>query len=340
MAVQHIHKADTYLVTFTVEPYDCNMRVDHFLKSKYRKLSRERIKKAIKDGRVLINQEPAKPARITQIGDRVSLLKEKGDEPEVDFNFQVLFEDEDILVVDKPGNLPCHPSGRYFFNTLLTQLRVINENEVDEGQEHYIVHRLDRETSGVMVLGKSNEMATNLQKQFFDRKTKKEYLAIARGRLAEKHYDIAAPLARDPNSEITLKMHVVEFGPDGQPLYLPPNAVLASKTIIDVEDYFGDYTLVRCKPHTGRQHQIRIHLDSIGHPIAGDKLYGQESHVFLNNIKKITPLEVEPGLVLTRHALHAARLQFAHPRTGKALDFQAELPSELKDFLQKVSSRK
>lgn len=337
MAVKHVHKADTYLVTFTVQRYDCDMRVDHFLKSKYRKLSRERLKKAIKDGRVTVNGTKAKPALILRLDDKVSLLKEKGDEPEVDFNYKVIFEDDDILVVNKPGNLPCHPSGRYFFNTLLTQLRVINENEVDERIEYYIVHRLDRETSGVMVMGKSNEMATHLQTQFFNRQTKKEYLAIARGRLAEKHYDVEAPLARDPHSEINLKMHVVEFGADGNPLYLPPNQVLASRTIFDVEDYYGDYTLVRCKPHTGRQHQIRIHLDHLGHPIAGDKLYGQAAHVFLNNIKKITPIEVEPGLILTRHALHAARLQFKHPRTGEALDFQAELPDEMTGFLKKVS---
>ncbi|NUM89316.1 MAG: RluA family pseudouridine synthase, partial [Bdellovibrionales bacterium] len=182
MAREHAHTSDdTYLVTWTVEPGEQGQRVDVFLKSKYRRLTRGQIQNSIKEGRVTLNHEPVKPSRILRPGDRVFVVSVRGGEPEVDFNFRVIHEDETILVVDKPGNLPVHPSGRYFFNTLLTQLRVVNRNEVDQRKEFYVVHRVDRETSGVLVLAKTPVAANSLVKQFEGRRTQKEYLAIVKG---------------------------------------------------------------------------------------------------------------------------------------------------------------
>lgn len=140
MAREHETTADSYVVTWTVEPGGDGKRLDHFLKEKYRKLSREYLQKAIKNGRVTLNQESSKPSRILKVGEKINVLSTRGKEPKVDFGYTVLFEDEHIVVIDKPGNLPVHPTGRYFFHTLLTQLRVENGNRNKEPEER-VLHR-------------------------------------------------------------------------------------------------------------------------------------------------------------------------------------------------------
>lgn len=339
MAREHQTNADSYLVTWTVEPGEADQRLDLFLKNKYRRLSREYLQKNIREGKVTLNNKAAKPSQQMRLGDKVRVISVRSsEEPVVDFDFQILYEDDAVLVVNKPGNLPVHPTGRFFFNTLLTQLRVVNSNEVDQSRDFHVVHRIDRETSGVLVLGKTPAAAASLVAQFQKRQIEKEYLAIVKGIVQKDEFEIDLALGRDPHSEIRLKMHVVETGADGEPLYLPKAEVLAAKTIINVVERLGRYTLVKCKPHTGRQHQIRVHLDYIGHPIAGDKLYGVAQEVFLKSIKTLIAIEVEPGISLWRHALHAYRLQFLHPITRKKMEFIAELPPELQAFLDAIRS--
>lgn len=338
MAREHETTADSYLVTWTVEPGEGGQRLDHFLKEKYRKLSREYLQKAIKEGRVTLNSSTSKPSRLLKVGEKVHVLSTRGKEPKVDFGYTVLHEDEHILVVDKPGNLPVHPTGRYFFHTLLTQLRVENGNEVNQKKEFWLVHRIDRETSGVLVLGKTSAAAADLTRQWEKRETAKEYLAIVRGNVEKDSFEIDAPLGRHTSSQIKLKMNVVEMGPDGEPLFLPKSEVMPSRTGIEVLERLGRYTVVRCKPHTGRQHQIRVHLWHVGHPICGDKLYGPDDAFFLQSTSgyDFATMEVEPGVPLTRHALHAHKLGFRHPATGELLEFYSPLPRELAEFLEKV----
>jgi RluA family pseudouridine synthase len=339
MARAHETKADSYLVTWTVEPGEAGMRLDLFLKDKYRKLSREYLQRGIKEGNVTLNHKASKPGQVLRRGDKVYVLSEKGQEPQVDFNYRRLFEDEHILVIEKPGNLPVHPSGRYFFHTLLTQLRVENGNEVDQKKEFYIVHRIDRETSGILVVGKTAKAAASLVSQFEKRETEKEYLAIVQGVVREDAFDIDVPLARDPHSEIKLKMHAVEMGPGGEPLYVHKQNVLPARTHIEVVERLPSHTIVRARPHTGRQHQIRVHLFHVGHPIAGDKLYGTEASLFLRSMQEILEIEAAPGIGLSRHALHAYRLGFRHPETGERMEFTSPLPPELAKFVEKVRGK-
>jgi RluA family pseudouridine synthase len=273
---------------------------------------------------------------VLRVKDKVYVLSTKGTEPEVDFNYKVLYEDETVLVIDKPGNLPVHPSGRYFFHTLLTQLRVENGNEVDQKKEYYIVHRLDRETSGVLVIGKTAAAAASLVSQFGKRETTKEYLAVVKGVVKENAFVVDAPLARDPRSEIRLKMHVVETDAVGEPLFIPKSEMLLARTAFEVVERLSGFTVVRCRPHTGRQHQIRVHLWHAGYPIAGDKLYGTEASLFLRSMREILELPVGNGLSLKRHALHAHKLTFRHPATGQRMEFMSPLPAELDEFVQKV----
>lgn len=339
MAREHETKQGSYLVTWTVEPGEAGMRLDLFLKEKYRKLSREFLQKSIKEGNITLNHQGSKPSQVLRVRDKVYVLSTKGAEPEVDFNYQILHEDSHILVIEKPGNLPVHPSGRYFFNTLLTQLRVENGNEVDQKKEYYIVHRIDRETSGVLVIGKTSSAAASLVDQFGKRETSKEYLAIVKGVVEKETFVVDAALARDPHAEIRLKMHVVEMGADGEPLYVPKSEILPAQTAFEVVERLNGYTILRCKPHTGRQHQIRVHLWHMGHPIAGDKLYGTEASAFLRSINEILPISLGDGLSLGRHALHAHKLGFRHPVTGERMEFTSPLPPELEEFVQKVRKR-
>lgn len=327
----------TFLMKWTVEPGEAGQRLDHFLKEKYKKRSREFIKRVIREGQVTLNQAPTKPSRLLRVNDRVNVLSIKKNEPAVNFNYRVIYEDADILVVDKPGNLPVHPTGRFFFNTLLTRLQTEN-NEVDQNKHFYLVHRIDRETSGVLVIGRTLEAGADLTKQFLDRKTKKEYLAIARGRIEADEFVVDVPLAKDPRSNIGLKMAPVELDGEGKPLLVHEDSVLAASTAFTLEERVGNYSLVRVRPHTGRQHQIRVHLEHVGHAIAGDKLYGHETmDFFYRNLRDRDPrMEVEPGIFLSRHALHAAKLGFTHPRTKEWLEFEAPLPEELQEFLRLV----
>ena len=336
MVREHDTKADSYLVTWTVQPGEVGMRLDLFLKEKYRKLSREYLQKSIKDGNVTLNHKSTKPSQVLRDQDKVFVLSKKGDEPEVDFAYKILFQDEDVLVIDKPGNLPVHPSGRYFFHTLLTQLRVENGNEVDQKKEFYIVHRIDRETSGVLVVGKNPAAAASLVSQFEQRKTNKEYLAVVKGVVEQNVFEVNAPMARDPRSEIRLKMHVAELDPTGEPLYVPRSELLPALTQFEVVERLQGFTILKCKPHTGRQHQIRVHLHHLGHPIAGDKLYGTDASLFLRSMQEILALPVGDGLWLKRHALHAHRLEFSHPKTQERMSFSSPLPPELDDFVKKV----
>lgn len=336
MARENLTKAESYLVTYTIEPGEAGMRLDLFLKLKYRKLSREYLQKGIREGKIKLNHKMSKPGQILRLGDKVFVLSSKRNEPEVDFNYKVLHEDASILVIEKPGNLPVHPSGRYFFHTLLTQLKVENGNEVDEKKEFFIVHRIDRETSGVLVIAKNSKAAASLVSQFGKRETAKEYLAIVNGVVEKDSFTVDVPLATDPHSEIRIKMHVVEMDSNGEPLYVPKDDVLHALTTFEVVERLDGFTIVRCRPHTGRQHQIRVHLWHVGHPIAGDKLYGTESSVFLRSIHEIVEIPVAGGRTLKRHALHAYKLGFNHPDSGEKMEFVSAFPEELQKFLDDV----
>jgi 23S rRNA pseudouridine1911/1915/1917 synthase len=189
--------------------------------------------------------------------------------------------------------------------------------------EYFLPHRIDKETSGVLLLTKDKESCADLVEQFAERSTEKRYLAITKG-ITPETFTVDAPLKRTTLSEIELKMMVAPVASGGQP----------SLTEFRRLSVHGDFSLVECLPHTGRQHQIRVHLESAGHPIVGDKLYGMPEDEALRfyERKHLTP-EAEARLILPRHALHAAQLRCTCPRTGKRMEFEAPLPPDLQAFL-------
>ncbi len=332
MNITHSITTDHYLVTHSVGPNQQGIRLDAFLKERYHRRSREQLKRAIGLGVISVrrNQGPhltvgrAKPSSQLIPGDEVLVLTERKPEPTVNFDYSILFEDENLFVINKPPQLPVHPAGRYFFNTLLTHLKTQgHKTPLNADQDYYLVHRIDKETSGVLVLAKNKAACTHITQQFADRTTLKRYIAIVRGHCPES-FSIDVALHRATHSLISLKMVPTSLSEGGLPSF----------TSFKRLQIAGDYSLVECFPKTGRQHQIRVHLEAAGHPIVGDKLYGiPESEALRFYDRKYLTPEAEAKLLLPRHALHAASIQFVHPITKKMMEFQAPLPRDLRDFL-------
>lgn len=314
------------------------------------------LKRAIDSGAITISRKQSPHLNLGKIkasmvlfsGDDVRVESERRIEPAVDFNYELLFEDDVLFVINKPANLPVHPAGRYFFNTLLTHLKAqsLGKAPPKDDEPYYLVHRIDKETSGILVLAKEKEACANLVKQFADRKTEKTYLAIARG-ITPENFEDPSPLGPDPHSQIRLKQAVVSEdkggahaltrferisthirpGPGGKTPSLNPKHA---------------FSVVKCFPKTGRQHQIRVHLEHSGHPIVGDKLYGLpegfSKGFYEHGIDQFLTPERLAVLCIPRHALHAHELKFKHPTTGKEMHFKSDLPKDLQEFLKAVET--
>ncbi|MEK6705118.1 MAG: RluA family pseudouridine synthase [Bdellovibrionota bacterium] len=302
---------DSYSVSHLVDHACSGLRLDAFLKSKYARRSREQLKHAIDDGSVILKRNQGshyqlgrlKPSIQLLPGDEVLVVSKRKTEPDVSFDYKVIFEDESILVINKPANLPVHPAGRFFFNTLLVHLQT-------HGGNFFLAHRIDKETSGILVLAKNKEACAELVSQFAGRTTFKRYLAIACG-ITPESFIIDAAIKRDINSKISVKMMTTPESDGSMP-------AVTSFTRISKH---GEFSLLECLPKTGRQHQIRVHLEHAGYPIVGDKLYGHTDR-----------------LLLPRHALHATAIRFKHPATHMELEFTSELPEDLKNFLSSISA--
>lgn len=313
-------------IPLEVDPARDGYRLDRFLSHKFRRLSRNRIHQMIARERVIDEGSGValtKNSGRVRAGQRLVIHRPAPVEPPVVLDYSVLFEDEWVLVIDKPAGLPVHPSARYHKHTLTAVMR--GRLGPDHGWE--MAHRLDRETSGVMVFGRGDSMR-QLKGSFFRREVRKEYLALVHGRL-EDPVSIDVSLGAAEDSRILIKV-----GP--RPI---EDGGLEALTRIEPLD-FGTFrdepiTLVRALPRTGRTHQIRAHLEYIGHGIVGDKIYGADERVFLEVVEDGRSLdEVGKELGLSRQALHASRLAFPHPATGEHVEFEAPWPPALAAILE------
>lgn len=328
---------NTYTVRYAVGEGQEGIRLDRFLKEHYRKRSRESLKRAIDSGAIRIARNQGKhltagklKASYTLVhGDEVLVTSERRGEPPVNFDYQILYEDDWLFVVDKPPNLPVHPSGRFFFHTLLIHLKTEYKKAaltrpLESDELFYLAHRIDKETSGILVLTKDPESCANVVAQFAERKTEKTYLAILRG-ITPETFECHEPMGRAKGSKVALKMACMPEDEGGQ----------VASTKFRRIDVAGDCSLVECYPKTGRQHQIRVHAERAGHPLVGDKLYGVEEDFALlfYERERLTP-EAEARLILPRHALHATSLKIRHPRTGEPIEFKSPLREDLRRFFE------
>ncbi|HIE35699.1 MAG TPA: RluA family pseudouridine synthase, partial [Candidatus Omnitrophica bacterium] len=274
--------------TLIVPEKEKKERLDKFLQDKLKEVSRTKIRCLIKKGEVKVNKEIKKPNYRIKPNDKIeiSFKKEKVNLLSFEFDIKIIYEDEDIIVVDKPQGLIVHPHKKNFHQSLINALIYMRKglssiNPLRCG----VVHRLDKETSGVMVLAKNNFSHLDLVNQFKERKVKKEYYAICWGNLSGK-ITVDLPLARDKKNPFRMRISFLKA----------KNAY----TEIEVIKKLGNSTLLVIYPHTGRMHQIRTHLQFIGYPVVGDKKYGIK-----DGYKELF--------------LHAYKLGFYHPRTGKFL---------------------
>lgn len=297
------------------------MRVDVFLTAKLTDTSRSKVRAWVRSKEIRSDLRNLKPSSSLQAGERLELdLPElEGGQTEMPPIPPVLHQDRDVVAFDKPSGLLAHPVGGTFAWGLINLAR-----EAYPGEELHLLHRLDRETSGVSLVARSELANVGVKQAFKDREVLKTYHAIVRGRVAWDYQDVDAPIGSD-DSEIRIKQGVVS---GGQP----------ARTEIRVVARFPRLTLVSCRPHTGRTHQIRVHLHHLGFPILGDRLYGQETDVFLGllNRRPVSRLRVRLGH--PRHCLHARALHLRHPRSGDVLSIRAPMPADMTRVLVRAQA--
>ncbi|MEE9913135.1 MAG: RluA family pseudouridine synthase [Deltaproteobacteria bacterium] len=304
------------IITSTIPRLSPSRRLDRYCADRFTYLTEDQWQREILAGRLFLNNEIVLDAGTTLRGGETLTWDGSGIvEPEVDHGITIAYEDEAFVAVNKTGNLPVHPSGRYFNHTLTAIL------EERCGREVYPVHRLDRETSGIILLAFDRKIVHQLARALSG--GTKEYLALVHGYFADQKISVDLPLGRDGESPVNKKRRAWPGGTE--------SAVTCFSKILSA----GNFSLVRCFPQTGRLHQIRAHLQSAGFPIVGDKLYGRDETTFLKFIRQGWTPELEETLMLPRCALHAARLIFVNPFTKKKMMLSAPLPGMFADFIRK-----
>ena len=307
-------KEDTIAHHFVVEIECHGWRLDRFLQKKIRRLSRARIQRVI-NGDCDVAGRPARPGMRVYTGQAVSFRRPAPPEPEVPRDIGTAPADPSFYVLEKPAGLPIHPTARYHYSTLTAVLR---ERFPDEKLQ--VAHRLDRETSGLLLVARNFAAASSLKTAFQRRQVQKRYLALVHGSIASDELLLDQPIG-PAGSVVRVRMSVRSIEDGGLP----------ARTAVTVLRRSDAYTLVECRPHTGRQHQIRVHLDAIGHPIVGDKLYPDES-LFLHWAEG-GDAAIAGELPLSRHALHAAGLRFFHPVSQEPVEVASPLPQDLVAFV-------
>lgn len=299
-------------------------RLDKFLHQKFSTLSRNEIQKLIKSGLVLVNQKTAlKPSLVLKTGDKIEteekvFKKSKPDDlkPEPKIPLKIVYEDKDLIVINKPAGLITHPTDKIREGTLANallarypKLKSVGENPLRPG----IVHRLDKDTSGLIIIPKNQKSFLFIKQQFLDHSLEKKYLCLIDGIPTKKYGVIEYPIR--PSAKNRLKKVAVKR------LAEIKKSVRSAVTKYKVIKTFGQkFALLEVSPLTGRTHQIRVHFSAIGHPIIGDKLYGPKT-----------------ASLLDRQFLHAFYLKFTTP-SGKKIELKLNLPKDLENFLKKIIS--
>ena len=286
------------------------LRLDHYLHtSHYTEKSRSYVQNAIKEGYVLVNNQKVKTGHTIKLNDVIDIEEievKKLDVKAVDMNLDVIYEDDDLLVVNKPQGMVVHPASSYHEPTLVHGLlhQIEELSSINGVIRPGIVHRIDKDTSGLLVVAKNDKAHQILSDDLKEHDIARDYIALVYGRFEENEGSINAPIMRHPKNR--LKMAVLAEG---------KHAITHFKVI----ERFEKYTLLSCKLETGRTHQIRVHLSYIHHPIVGDPIYGPKDTIGS-----------------TGQFLHAEKLSFTHPIKKEQMTFTAEMPQVFKDFLSKL----
>ncbi|MEA2005857.1 MAG: RluA family pseudouridine synthase [Acidobacteriota bacterium] len=298
-----------FLIT---KEYGINQRLDSFLAVNISELSRSQIQKLIEQQKVKVNKDIKKPSYKLRKGDRV-IVEYMDLEPEKiipkNIPLHCYFYDSHVAVIEKPSGIPVHPGAKQIIHTLVHALlyKLPDLKGVGPEDRPGIVHRLDKDTSGLLVVARTNKAYKELQRQFKKREVEKEYYGLVWGKISKESGQISWAIGR----------HVKH----GERVSVKTKKPREATTLYSVSKRYKDFTLLVIKPVTGRTHQIRVHLAAAGHPIVGDRLYGRRKE----------------DVDCPRMFLHAHRLSFFHPETKEKLEFVSPLPKDLKGYLEKLS---
>lgn len=289
---------------FTVSAGDHGRRLDKVVHALKPTLSRSFVQDLIESGQVRVDGQARKSNYTLRVGQVITVevpAPAKAAAVAEEIQLSILYQDEALLVIDKPAGMVVHPAAGHAHGTLVNALLAYDPGIVTGNTERPgIVHRLDRDTSGVMLVARTDAALHDIQRQFASRAVHKTYLALVEGEIAVPQGRIEAPLARDPRDR---KKIAVVTSPSAR----------ASATVFYVVGRAPHYTYLRLEPETGRTHQIRVHLAFLKHPVVGDAVYGHKKN----------------DLGLERQFLHASRIEFVHPVSGAQLSFSAPLPADL-----------
>ena len=314
-----------------VDPGQAPIRIDKYMSTHLEDTSRNRIQQAFKEGYVRVGESAVKANYIVRPGDVIRFVmpyRRRGLEilpQEIPLN--IVYEDDDVLVVNKPAGMVVHPGHGHYEGTLINALAhhlgISQDADAFDERMGILVHRIDKDTSGLLAVAKNDEAQLKLAKQFFDHSIERRYNAIVWGDMPEDEGTVESFIGRDPSDR--LRFRSVEDEEHGK----------RAVTHWRVLERFGFVTLVECKLETGRTHQIRVHMSQLGHPIFNDERYGgaeirkgtiyAKYRQFIQNCFALCP----------RQALHARTLGFAHPRTGAWLQFDSDLPEDMTALLDK-----
>ncbi len=314
-----------------VDPGQAPVRIDKYMSTHLEDTSRNRIQQAFKEGYVRVGETTVKANYIVRPGDVIRFVmpyRRRGLEiiPQ-DIPLNIVYEDDDVLVVNKPAGMVVHPGHGHYEGTLVNALShhlgISQDADALDERMGILVHRIDKDTSGLLAVAKNDEAQLRLAKQFFDHSIERRYNAVVWGDLREDEGTVEGFIGRDPSDRLRFKS--VEDEDHGK----------RAVTHWRVLERFGFVTLVECKLETGRTHQIRVHMSQMGHPIFNDERYGgaeirkgtiyAKYRQFIQNCFALCP----------RQALHARTLGFAHPRTGEWLQFDSDLPEDMTALLDK-----
>jgi 23S rRNA pseudouridine1911/1915/1917 synthase len=308
--------ADSTDLSFTIEADQAGIRLDVYLASQIQGWSRARLQRLIENEDVLVNSKPSKPSYKLREHDKieVELIAPAGEffTPE-NIPIEIVYEDETLVVVNKPAGMVVHPAAGTSSGTLANALAYHFQQLPGTGVRPGIVHRLDRDTSGLLVVAKTDAALENLSDQFRDRTVYKSYVALVHGRVLASSGKIDQPLARDPANRT--RMAVVRGGRNALTLYR-------------VRQAYERFTLLDVELKTGRTHQIRVHLAWLKHPVVGDVTYGGGRDNTIQDPQLRARIRN-----LNRHFLHSEQLAFSHPKTGEVVKFQSPVGADLADLL-------
>ena len=317
---------------FRVGTPSAGTRLDLFLTSACSDLSRSRVQKLIAEGAVRVGNEPVKRSHVVRAGEEVLLDVPAPRPVEIapeEIPLAVLYEDEHLLALDKPPGIVMHPSPGHDSGTLVNALlhHVRDLSGVGGHLRPGIVHRLDRDTSGVLLVAKSDLAHASLSRQMKKRAMKKEYLAVVAGIPRVRKGEVALPIGRDPRDR--KKMHAFRSREE------PPAGAREARTLYEIErEWFPlGLTMLRCRLVTGRTHQIRVHLAAAGMPVVGDPVYG---HPRFEKVRD--PVLKKRLSEFPRQALHAERIAFRHPSTNEPLEIAAPIPPDLEELIGAIEA--